>query len=201
MSEEDARKRIVLQFVKDFNLLGHKVTLEQVSKEVRVSKKTIYKYFSSKMDIYFCIIDEMEAQFHEKQKKIYEDETLSVKEKLYHILTLELDDVVMPDFHKLINLSKMLDPVKNRLMEAMKGHWLYFKKIFAIAKKDGIVEKNLDADLVVMMLSSSYEAIFMTGYLERHNVSYSEAIKRIASVVLDGCYRKANENESKQQYV
>ena len=47
-NNRDVKMEIVHSFISEFNKKGHKATLDEVSSNIHISKKTIYKYFSGK---------------------------------------------------------------------------------------------------------------------------------------------------------
>ena len=48
---ESVKAKIIEAFIMEFNADGTKLNLDNVAKRIHISKKTIYRYFSSKTDI------------------------------------------------------------------------------------------------------------------------------------------------------
>ena len=69
----DIKEEIVNSFIAEFNVSGPKLTLDQVTARIHISKKTIYKYFSSKRAIYDIILERTSSYIVEKQKEIQQD--------------------------------------------------------------------------------------------------------------------------------
>ena len=84
----DIKEEIVNSFIAEFNVSGPKLTLDQVTARIHISKKTIYKYFSSKRAIYDIILERTSSYIVEMQKEIQQDNSIDLKEKLYRILTI-----------------------------------------------------------------------------------------------------------------
>lgn len=192
MRRTSPKDKIVEQFIKDFNSKGHKVTLDNVSKEIHISKKTIYKYFPTKVDIYLYILYNAREEVKEKQKLIYEDKTLSLEDKIRKILTIKTDKEKQIDLSKLSTLCESEPLFYKELMKSYEIQWKYFKLLCEEGIKTKVLKEDTDVDLLIMMLSTSYEALYSTDYLKKKGISYSEAIERIANHLLDGCLMKGN---------
>lgn len=195
MQSDRQKTRIVEQFIKDFNQKGHKVTLDAISKEIHVSKKTIYKYFPTKTDIYLYILYNAREEVKQKQKEIYDDASLSTKEKLKRILSIRTAKEKQIDLSKLSSLSESEPVFYRELMKSYESQWLYFKELILKAKEEGIMDEKTDAGLLILVLSSSYEALYRNDFMKKNKVSYSDAVDSIGDIVLDGCLRKETQDE------
>ncbi len=184
------KDKIVEQFIKDFNIKGPKVTLDNVSKEIHVSKKTIYKYFPTKVDIYLYILYTAREEVKEKQKLIYEDEALSLEDKIRNILVIKTDKEKQIDLSKLQLLCEVEPVFYHELLKSYEIQWKYFRSLVEEAIKKKIMKEDTDVDLLILMLSTSYEALYSNEYLKKKGITYSAAIERIANQLLDGCFTK-----------
>lgn len=184
------KDKIVEQFIKDFNIKGPKVTLDNVSKEIHVSKKTIYKYFPTKVDIYLYILYTAREEVKEKQKLIYEDEILSLEDKIRNILVIKTDKEKQIDLSKLQLLCEVEPVFYHELLKSYEIQWKYFRLLVEEAIKKKIMKEDTDVDLLILMLSTSYEALYSNEYLKKKGITYSAAIERIANQLLDGCFTK-----------
>ena len=190
MKRISPKDKIVEQFIKDFNVKGPKVTLDNVSKEIHVSKKTIYKYFPTKVDIYLYILYTAREEVKEKQKLIYEDKTLSLEDKIRNILVIKTDKEKQIDLSKLQALCEVEPVFYHELLKSYEIQWKYFRLLVEEAIKKKIMKEDTDVDLLILMLSTSYEALYSNEYLKKKGITYSAAIERIANQLLDGCFMK-----------
>ena len=86
------KETILTTFIELFNLYGSSLTLSQLSSSLHISKKTIYKFFSSKNEIYEAILDSAIEQISNRQKEIYENSSLTLDEKIHQLLTIETEE-------------------------------------------------------------------------------------------------------------
>ena len=89
MYRKDLRPEIVDSFIAEFNEFGPKLTLDRVSSRIHISKKTIYRFFRSKDEIYSYILKQAARDVAMGQKAVLEDSSLSPAEKVRRILTVE----------------------------------------------------------------------------------------------------------------
>ena len=194
MGHLDIKERIVAQFLQEFNKKGYKVTLDGISEKLHISKKTIYKYFASKSDIYLYILDCVLDEVVSRQKEIFDDCSLSISEKIRSILSIHTEWEKEIDFSKMATLLEKEPEFEMELKKAYLVQWDYVRALLEEGKRAGIIREDLDIDLLVLMLSSSYEALYFSGILDKD--SYSHQVEKIAGIVLDGCFRKGIENET-----
>ena len=194
MGHLDIKERIVAQFLQEFNKKGYKVTLDGISEKLHISKKTIYKYFASKSDIYLYILDCVLDEVVSRQKEIFDDCSLSISEKIRFILSIHTEWEKEIDFPKMATLLEKEPEFEMELKKAYLVQWDYVRALLEEGKRAGIIREDLDIDLLVLMLSSSYEALYFSGILDKD--SYSHQVEKIAGIVLDGCFRKGIENET-----
>lgn len=85
--------------IKLFGKKGIKFTMDDLAKELRMSKKTLYVYFKDKETLLLSTVDYIFDGIKEEEYKVSEDTSLSTVEKLEKIMG------VMPDSYKDINFA------------------------------------------------------------------------------------------------
>lgn len=90
----------------------HRTTLDEVARDLRMAKSTIYHYFSSKEDLYIKTIEKQGEEYIGKIKEIFNNELKTyeerVKEYIDHKLNLRLN-------FRLIYLLLLNDMMKKTL--------------------------------------------------------------------------------------
>lgn len=67
---EDKKEQIAETFKKHFNHFGFKKTsVDEIAKELKTSKKTIYKFFSTKEKVFYYIISQVAVNLRNKMEK------------------------------------------------------------------------------------------------------------------------------------
>lgn len=84
----DQKENIAEVFRKHFNYYGFKKTsVDEVAKELHISKKTIYKFFSSKEKIFDYVVNKIAHQYIKKLEKEL-SEVPSTENKLFKLVEL-----------------------------------------------------------------------------------------------------------------
>lgn len=80
--ENDRKTQIIKAAEKRFAKHGlGKTTLDEIARDLRIGKATIYHYFKSKDALFFRTIEWESEQFIEEVKSLFENEGLPLKEK------------------------------------------------------------------------------------------------------------------------
>lgn len=80
--ENDRRIQIIRTAAKRFARHGlNKTTLEEIARDLRIGKATIYHYFESKETLFFQTLENDALLFIEDIKQIFNNEEISVKER------------------------------------------------------------------------------------------------------------------------
>lgn len=115
---KERQEEIIRAAAKRFSRHGYtKTTLDEIARDVRIGKPTIYHYFKSKDDLFYSSINFQSTQFIEDIKAIFNNQDLPVgarlleyftfKEGVYHryrllyelFLTLFKDDTLEKEKH------------------------------------------------------------------------------------------------------
>jgi AcrR family transcriptional regulator len=188
MKDNELKEAIVICFLTLFNEYGHKATLDMVARKLKIAKKTIYKYYPSKTDIYLEALKEGSAWILSQQKAIYSDSALSTKEKLMKILTIPTPEEKLVDISRLEEFQKYEPAFYQELVKAYERQWDYFILLAEQAKKEGILKKETNVQFLVSLLTSGMKMTFKEGYYQKTSLSYTESIRLLAETVMKGAF-------------
>ena len=88
----DKKDSIADSFQKHFNHFGFKKTsVDDVAKELRISKKTIYQHFSSKEEIFYYIVSRIARQYRNKMERELEAYP-TYREKIEQLVRMIFDE-------------------------------------------------------------------------------------------------------------
>ena len=143
------QEEIVRAASKRFSRHGFgKTTLEEIARDVRIGKPTIYHYFKSKDELYYSSIDFQSSEFIEDIKAIFNNKDLPVGARLLEYFAFK--ESINHRYKLLYDL--MLALFKDDSLE-----------------KEKLILKNLlqtESEVVGLILSSIY-----TGRIESMNLS------------------------------
>lgn len=183
---DDYKEAIVEKSVELFKKEGFDFKLDEVAKELHISKKTIYRYFPSKEDIFRTFIVDSFASVHDMQEQIYHDETLSTKEKLVEILNCRSKYENSLSIEKTIGLKRVYPKCYDLILETYTTQWEKVTNLLEKGKEEGIFRKDINDDLVESLLTEGMQMMHRDDVLNKTGLTYRQAIEEVVNVVLEG---------------
>lgn len=172
---EEKEKEIVASAGEVFMKLGIKsVNMDDVARNLRISKKTLYKYVKDKNDL---IRKALELHFHMEDVAIDEichrglnaiDESLEISRFIAQLLRQ-----VHPSIH--FDLEKYHPEIWKDMLDAR--HKMIYKCMHTnITKgiKDGLYRKDLNADVITKMYISKMDVLFDGELFPHTEITFEE---------------------------
>lgn len=185
--DNDIKQRIIQKAAELFPVYGFsKVTLDELSEELGISKKTIYRYFAGKDEI---------------ADAVYRWMVLSVKERLEEIMKEPID--YLDRLYMLCEfigqfLSRMHKPAQKDLIKHRPDLWkkieLYRKQeVFPIFEsvldegvRLGILRRDIRKDLSLLIITSTVEGVLTPEVLVHKPFSAEDAFRGIIDIFFNG---------------
>ncbi len=184
INEEELREQIRYTCVVLLSQKGIGFTLDEVAKELKISKKTIYKLFESKNAIFISIIDEMHDSIQDRQKELIEAD-LSPEEKLYQLLTIRVKYQEVLGSSHLAGFDVIAPEVYQYLIQAYGTGWNLVEQVLNDGIRDGHF-RPFNVALVIEFLKHGMQMLHEGSFLSDHNLTYAEAEKQIIQIALCG---------------
>lgn len=103
MKNNDKKFQLIKAASKRFSKLGYyKTTLEEVARDIRIGKATIYHYFNSKDELYFAVLEWEANDIIERIKSIFNDESIEISERFVNYF--ELKETILKENKIITNL-------------------------------------------------------------------------------------------------
>jgi AcrR family transcriptional regulator len=186
----DIKERIMTVAAEMFSKHGFsKVTTDDLAQEIGISKRTLYNYFPSKIELLDSVfktnMDRMHARVDEIVNELNEDsDLLDVLQQLMHLehhsnlkLTKQLfDDIVRytPDNWKCVEDFK-----ENRMRQL-------FEKLFALGNKRGHIKESVNEKVAYMILYHAMDNIMKPSVLYELPYTPKEIDHMIFDILLTG---------------
>ena len=103
-STRHTRIRILEATATVFNQKGMKFTMDDLAKELTMSKKTIYSIFRDKEALLYAMVDYAFDNIKECEQQVFCDDSLDTVEKLRKMLGVLPDSYKEIDFRQLFSL-------------------------------------------------------------------------------------------------
>ncbi len=152
--KEIAKNKIIKAAIKIFTEKGyHGSTMDEIAKEVGVSKATLYTYFKGKEDILKVIWISLNQTLIDIQKSFEGYDYLEVLEEVYKMmsesegLSLSFEMTALSSYNK--NIKKLNKDAYNRKLEGL--------KTFLQDQQDkGKIRDDMEADILAQILTGLY---------------------------------------------
>ncbi len=187
MTEQGPKERIITHAEDRFLSSGfNKVTLDELSSELGISKKTMYKFFPSKDELLKTIIRAMERRVERNITKIVESEKPVVQKLAEFMLFI---GKVAGRLSRAFQLDvQRFAPAIWKELEAFRREKIttYFGAMIQEAKKERIFRDDVNDQVVFMMFLNSVQSIVNPEVLSQHSFSPKEAMYTIFHVIFEG---------------
>lgn len=180
---------IIEEAIRQIQKVGlKKFTVEDVAKELGVSKKTIYKYFSSKNEIISSVVDFVMEKEKAYTQKVMEMEGSCIA-KMDALLFFHAVEGVPPWIVDELRRFYPKDYRKREAIQAMKRE--YFNKLLAEGVKTGIFRENCSQGILNVLVKQTVDAILDGEFLRSQDLSLAQAVKQIKEIVLFGIVNRS----------
>ena len=187
MSENKDEIRILEAATDRFMDAGlYKVTMDEIASDLRMSKKTVYKFFPSKEDLLKAIVHTMLRRVESEVQAITSSEK-PFEEKFISILTL-VGKILRRLSRPFMTDMQRFAPGLWKEIETFRREKVFSKiqQIFRQAKKEGVFREDLDPDLFFLVLTTAMQGIMNPQVLSQQPFSAEEAFKGIFRILYEG---------------
>lgn len=173
---EIASKKIEIHGLKKF-------TIDEIALELKISKKTIYKYFSSKdeiIDQFFNSIIESDKQNVLEQLKVENSIVDKINLIIYSYHKFKLPVNVMDEAHKYY-------PEQWKKIQELKRFKLdIFYKVLIKGVSDGVIKDDVNLLILSKMLDNICDTFLDYKFLSDNKMTFKEAINEVTEIILYG---------------
>ena len=168
-----------------FNQKGMKFTMDDLARQLEISKKTIYTVFLNKEELLYGMVDYMFDSIKESERAIVEDERLSLIEKIRSIL------VVLPagyrelDFSQLYQLKEKYPRIYQKVEYRLETGWETTIALLEQGIAEGVI-RSIRIPIFKMMFEAALEQFFQRDILAMNGISYTEALDEVLGILMDG---------------
>jgi AcrR family transcriptional regulator len=188
VATENNPKERILDLAKDrfFKMGFNKVTLDELSSELGISKKTMYKFFVSKDDLVKTIVWLMLKRIEKEVHRISEEDKPFVH---------RLAELILYIGKTVGSLSKSFQQDMKRFAPMIWAEAEKYRRehivnkvaeMIRLAKKENVFRSDINDEVIVMMLTSCYQNILTPEVLAEHSFSPKEAMYTIFHVIFEG---------------
>lgn len=182
---EETRQIIMDAVIDQFNQKGMKFTMDDISKELHISKKTIYREFDDKDELFFATVDYGFSAVKKKEAEILADESLGLIEKISKLIVCLPDNYKNIDFRRVYQLKEKYPKVYMKIAEKVESDWGETVKLLNQAMDEGLI-KRVPIELIKLMVEGAIEKFLSSEELANSQYSYEESLNMMINVIING---------------
>ncbi len=191
-------KEKILEFTEEklFSQGFHKTTMAEISSELRMSKKTIYKYFPSKLDLVDAIANRFTERMKGKVVPLLESDKNAV-EKIIGLISL-LSKTAAKIGDKIFAELKTHFPTVWQRIDKFRTEMMYanLSKVIDQGKNEGLIE-DYPTPLIMNILVNAVRSTVNPEFILNNNFSMKVAAQITFKIILNGILTE----KGKEQFV
>jgi len=163
------------------------VTMDELAKELGISKKTLYAHFAGKIELLEAVLADKFAGVEAKLNAIIHAHPHDFSAALHELLAnmqRELDEIKPPFVRdmrqKAPHVFKVIERRRAALIER------FFGKLFIEGQRAGMVRKDVPAKLTIEILLTIVQAIMNPLKMEELGMTPKEGFAGILKIILEG---------------
>ncbi|TGK06452.1 TetR/AcrR family transcriptional regulator [Leptospira fletcheri] len=170
-----------------------KTRMEEIARTLRISRKTLYKYFANKHDLLMELMTHKHLRIHGKIEKIHADPDKNIKEKLQAMQECLSGEIPQ-------GMNEFLRDIRNQVPDL----WKIFaeqkeknvnrtmRKMIETGIKNGDIRPDVNPDIVLLIHAASTEAMFDPGFLAHTPYTIRDLVRELDNIIFYGIVKREN---------
>ena len=182
---DNIRQSIMDSVINQFNLKGMKFTMDDIAKELHISKKTIYKEFNDKDELFFATVDYGFSAIKRKEAEILADNSLDLVDKVSKLIVCLPDNYRNIDFRRVYQLREKYPQVYVRVARRIESDWEDTEKLLSKAMDAGVIKK-VPIPILKLTIEGAIEKFLSSDELSKTEVSYEDSLNDMIDIIING---------------
>ena len=184
MNETEFQRNIYEAAIILFNEKGIKFTMDDISKKLGISKKTLYQTVSDKEQLLDEMVTYCFDRIKEEEEKILKSE-LDLIEKIRQIV------IVMPEQYRNIDLRQMRQirerypKIYDKVSYRLETGWDGTLKLMQDAIDLGLI-RPVNLCIVKAVIEGAFEHFLGSQVLAEYQISYKDALESMMDLIMNG---------------
>ncbi len=183
--EEALKCKIMDAAIEEFNKKGLKFTMDDVSKSLSMSKKTLYTVFADKEALFYEMVDYCFDAIKESEREVLANTELDILQKIRQIMIVLPERYESLDFRKIYSLKEKYPQIYQKVEKRLENDWEPTIQLLEQAMQEGKI-KQVSVPVLKAMVEGSIELFLSRDILIEHNMEYREALDKMMDIIMDG---------------
>lgn len=183
---DDLKRKIIVNTIKVFNKKGLKLTMDDVADQMGISKKTIYKYFDSKEELFDNIVDFVFDGIKQREREILSEDGLTIEERTRKLLAAFPESFTAIDFTKLGDLNAKYPKIYKKMNKRLQSGWEPTIELLEQGKQEGVFRADADLTVFKIMMDAAVARFFADDIIKKNKIKYVDALNQVVDILLTG---------------
>lgn len=186
--ENRMRKRIMIYAQRQFATIGYSnVSIAQFASDLKMSKSTFYKYFSSKEELLFAVIDDFYHSFELEIQSIINDDKIGITEKVQSFIFSvkkrfsQLHVSIVEDFRRAVpEAYSHLEECRRRIITGT------LIGLFEKGVKEGIFRSDIPPIIIANVLIQALQHLEHPEVISGLSDNFADMFHQVFSIIMEG---------------
>lgn len=161
------------------------VSMDQISKEMRISKKTIYQYYRNKEEILEACIDYKFKEIDGKVQPILNDEKKDVLQKLDELTSKVAESLKIMSNMQTATLQRSFPSLWDKINEEREKRIKGYENLLREGIESGIL-KPINPAAVIEIYNSALLTATSASFLYQYDLTWSQSLELVKQMIFDG---------------
>lgn len=181
----EIKEKIINAVIEEFGNKGLKFTMDDIAKNLGMSKKTLYNVYANKEEMLLEMADSCFADIKRSEREIAEDPNMDIATKIEKIM------VVLPDRYQNIGLSNLYQlqekfpNIYGRIANYLATDWDVTIALLEEGMQQGVI-RPISIPIVKTMVEGTIQKFFAEDVLVENGIGYEEALQEMISIIMRG---------------
>ena len=181
----ELKERILEAAIDVINEKSYKFTMDEIAKNIEISKKTIYTVFPDKESLFLETVDYCFGKIKECERKIIEDPELDIVEKIRKVLIVLPERFVGLDFRQIYQLRENSPRIFQKIERRIENEWEPSIALLEEGIRQGKI-KPISILVLKAMLQGAMEHFIGNKVLIEYGISYEDALEKMMDIIMQG---------------
>ncbi|MBE6055265.1 MAG: TetR/AcrR family transcriptional regulator [Clostridium sartagoforme] len=179
------QEEILKGSIEVFKEKGIKFTMDDLSRNLGMSKRTLYEIVKSKEALLLDAIDDVFDNINKDKRKIYKDRTLNEVERLKSLMAFLPESLDIFDYTRIYEVKRFYPNVYEKIRFRLDEGWEEALELLNNCIEKGLI-KPVNILLVKHMIIGCINELLENDFLYKENMDYKKTYKEVIDIIFKG---------------
>lgn len=181
----EMKEKILESAIEEFEKKGLKFTMDDIAKNLAISKKTLYAVFRNKEEMMLALADYCFADIKKSEKEILEDPDMDILTKIEKIMVVLPDRYQNIGLQNLYQLSDKYPKIYQRVATYLSTDWDATIGLLEQGMAQGKI-RPIKIPILQAMVEGTIQQFFTDNILVENQIGYDDALKEMIHIIISG---------------